>query len=130
MSRATGDGLVGRRSVPPLDCGSVSAGTEPRRERPHPPPRSVTLRAALGSFTSRFRESVFACRCGAAASSLGGRRAACLRARSCATFERSKRSHDSGYRARDVDRIRADNHTAIVPRKASGCALTNPGRGH
>ena len=68
MSRARGDGRVGRRSVPPLDCGSVSAGTEPRRERPHLPPRSVTPRAAQGSFTSRFRVSVFACRCGAAAS--------------------------------------------------------------
>ena len=40
MSRATGDGVVGRRSVPPLDCGSVRAGTEPRRERREktPPP--------------------------------------------------------------------------------------------
>jgi hypothetical protein len=58
VSRATGDGVVGRRSVPPLDCGSVSAGTEPRRERPLLPPRSVTPRATQGSFTSRFRVSV------------------------------------------------------------------------
>src|SRR5687768_6996478 len=43
-----GDSLVGRRSMPPLDCGSLSAGTEPRRERPHLPPRSVTPMAAPG----------------------------------------------------------------------------------
>lgn len=48
MSRATGDGSVGRRCVPPLDCGCVSAGTEPRRERPRLPPRTVTPRAAQG----------------------------------------------------------------------------------
>jgi hypothetical protein len=58
VSRARGDGVVGRRSLPPLDCGSVSAGTEPRRERPRLPPPSVTLRAAQESFTSRFRVSV------------------------------------------------------------------------
>jgi hypothetical protein len=74
VSRATGDGSVGRRSVPPLDCGSVSAGTEPRRERPRLPPPSVTLRAAQGSFTSRFRVSVVDVDVGRHSCQIAGRR--------------------------------------------------------
>ena len=66
MSRATGDGVVGRRSVPPLDCGSVSGGTEPRRERPHLPPRSVTPRAAQEVVHVSVPHVGCWCRCGAA----------------------------------------------------------------
>lgn len=81
VSRATGDGAVGRRSVPPLDCGSVSAGTEPRRERPAPRPGSVTPRAAQGSFTSRFRLSGSQREMRAAACQIASRRAARSRTR-------------------------------------------------
>jgi hypothetical protein len=80
MSRATGDGVVGRRSVPPPDCGSVSARTEPRRERPRLPPRSVTLRAAQWSFTSRFRLSVVGVDVGRHLCRIAGRRAVRKRA--------------------------------------------------
>ena len=83
MSRATNDGFVGRRSVPPLDSGSVSAGTEPRRERPCHPPRSVTPRAAQGSFTSRFRVSGSEREVRAAACQIASRRAARSRTRGC-----------------------------------------------
>ena len=107
MSRATGDIVVGRRSVPPLDCGSVSAGKEPRRERPRLPPRSVTPSAAQGSFTSRFRVSVSGVDV--------GRQRRCLAAvarRVCVqdparVFEPSKCSHDSPLSACNVDRKRA-----------------------
>jgi hypothetical protein len=87
MSRATARAPWGRRSMPPLDCGSVSAGTEPRRERPHLSPRSVTPRAAQGSFTSRFR--VLSVRVSMWGGSVvgEGHRAASLRAGSCASFE-------------------------------------------
>jgi hypothetical protein len=75
VSRATGDGFVGRRPVPPLDSGSVSAATEPRRERPRLPPRSVALGAAQGSFTSRFRVSVVGLDVGRHWCQIAGRRA-------------------------------------------------------
>ena len=54
MSRADG---MGRRFLPPLNSGSVSVGTEPRRERPRSKCAKPYPRAATGSFTSRFRMS-------------------------------------------------------------------------
>ena len=69
--------------VPPLDCGSVSVGTEPRRERPRFPPRSVTLRATQGSFTSRFRVSGSEREARVAACQIERRRAARSRTRGC-----------------------------------------------
>lgn len=102
MSRATADGFVGRRSVPPLNSGSDSAGTEPRRERPRLPPRSVTLRAAQGVVHVSVPHVGVRYRCGAAASLVEGRRAACWRAGFCARFEASKRLHDSPLRTRNV----------------------------
>ena len=45
---------IGRRLVPPSVSGSVSVGTEPRRERPQPGARRRPA-PAQGSFTSRFR---------------------------------------------------------------------------
>jgi hypothetical protein len=87
-------------------------------------PRSVTPRAAQGSFTSRFRVSVSGCQCGAAASSFDCCRAACLRARSCASFERSECSPDGGRCRRSVARKRADNHTATS--RTSGPVRRSP----
>ena len=80
VSRATS---MGRRSVPPLSSRFVSAGTEPRRERPRLPPRSVTPRAAQGSFTSRFRVSGSEREVRAAACQIASRRAARSRTRGC-----------------------------------------------
>ena len=57
MSRAMGDGRVGRRSVPPWTA--VLSAQVRNRDVNDPASclRSVTPRAAQGSFTSRFRVS-------------------------------------------------------------------------
>ena len=54
MSRATKRGGGFCR---PVNSGSVSSGTEPRRERPRSNRAKPFPRAATGSFTSRFRMS-------------------------------------------------------------------------
>jgi len=125
VSRATAPGgaLCRPQSAVPR-CRS----TEPRRERPRLPPRRVTLRAAQGSFTSRFRMSVSTGRCGAAAAQTASRRATCSRARWCASFEHPKRSYDSAPANAQCGRKDATNHTAIVPHKPLRSTLTIPGR--
>ena len=88
VSRATARDCVGRRSVPPLSCGSTSRGTEPRRERPRFWRASATPRAPQGSFTSRFRVPIIGVDVGGTVSDRAGRRAACL----CARFSRRRRA--------------------------------------
>ena len=85
----------------PCHVGSVSAGTEPRRERPRLPPRSVTPRAAQGSFTSRFRVSGSEREVRAAACQIASRRAARSRTRGCVISSGRMSRNRAGMHASD-----------------------------
>jgi hypothetical protein len=85
--------------VPPLDGGSDSAGTEPRRERPRQKPAKPAPRAPTGSFTSRFRVSVSPARSGGAERSERGSSRPTTWTRSCRRFVRKNDARCGGTAA-------------------------------
>jgi hypothetical protein len=102
MSRAHElGGVLCRPSVK----GSSCQGAEPRRERPRLGRASAAPRPVKGSFTSRFRVSVFQSKSGRRLPANVGERAARLRARVVATIEHSNAPRIGSAIRRRQDRV-------------------------